>query len=62
MRSRGSAKSPSQQLGNFTDDASLGPKLTKIASNDKAYRVRAAALNALGEIKAPNAYDTLTAA
>ena len=51
-----------QELGGFTDDASLGPQLTAIATNDKAYRVRAAALNALGEIKAPNAYDVLTAA
>ena len=37
-------------------------ELTEIAANDKAYRVRAAALNALGDIKAPNAYDVLTAA
>lgn len=51
-----------QELGGFTDDASLGPQLTEIATNDKAYRVRAAALNALGDIKAPNAYDVLTAA
>src|SRR5271163_1510327 len=51
-----------QELGGFTDDASLGQQLTEIATNDKAYRVRAAALNALGEIKAPNAYDVLTAA
>jgi aminopeptidase N len=51
-----------QELGGFTDDASLGPQLTEIATNDKAFRVRAAALNALGEIKAPNAYDVLTAA
>jgi aminopeptidase N len=50
-----------QELGGFTDDASLGPQLTEIATNDKAFRVRAAALNALGEIKAPNAYDVLTA-
>ncbi|MGA7030395.1 MAG: M1 family aminopeptidase [Candidatus Acidiferrales bacterium] len=51
-----------QQLGNFSEDGSLGPKLTEIASTDKAYGVRAAALNAIGEIKAPNAYDILTAA
>jgi len=51
-----------QELGGFTDDASLGPQLTAIATNDRAYRVRAAALNALGAIKAPNAYDVLTAA
>ncbi len=51
-----------QELGGFTDDKSLAPQLTEIAANDKAYRVRAAALNALGDIKAPNAYDVLTAA
>jgi HEAT repeat protein len=51
-----------QELGGFTEDASLGPQLTAIATNDKAYRVRAAALNALGDVKAPNAYDVLTAA
>ena len=51
-----------QELGGFTEDKSLGPQLTEIAANDKAYRVRAAALNALGDIKAPNAYDVLTAA
>jgi hypothetical protein len=51
-----------QELGGFTDDKSLGPQVTEIAANDKAYRVRAAALNALGDIKAPNAYDVLTAA
>ena len=51
-----------EQLGNFKDDASLGPKLTEIAANDKAYRVRAKALGALGAIKAPNAYDTFIAA
>ena len=51
-----------QELGGFPDDKSLGPVLTEIAANDKAYRVRAAALGALGEIKAPNAYDVLTAA
>jgi hypothetical protein len=51
-----------QELGGFTEDASLGPQLTAIATNDKGYRVRAAALNALGDIKAPNAYDVLSAA
>jgi aminopeptidase N len=51
-----------QQLGHFPSDTSLGSKLTEIASTDKAYSVRAAALNAIGEIKAPQAYETLTAA
>ena len=51
-----------QQLGMFKDDASLGPKLTDIAANDKAFRVRAAALHSLAGIKAANAFDLLTAA
>ncbi len=51
-----------QELGEFKDDSKLGPKLTEIAANDKAYRVRGAALTALGGIKAPNAYEVLTAA
>ncbi|MGA7921118.1 MAG: M1 family aminopeptidase [Candidatus Acidiferrales bacterium] len=51
-----------QQLGNFTSDSSLGSRLIEIASKDKAYTVRAAALNAIGEIKDPKAYETLTAA
>jgi aminopeptidase N len=55
-------KAAVQQLGNFTDDPSLAPKLIEIASQDTAYGVRAAALNAIGEIKAPKAYDILTAA
>jgi aminopeptidase N len=50
------------QLGSFTDDSSLAAQLNQIAIKDKAFRVRAAALNALGEIKAPDAYQTLTAA
>lgn len=55
-------KAAVQQLGNFTDDPSLAPRLIEIASKDTAYGVRAAALNAIGEIKAPKAYDILTAA
>ena len=51
-----------QQLGNFPDEPSLAAKLTEIASKDKAYGVRAAALDAIGEIKAPNAYELLTSA
>ncbi|HKO05706.1 MAG TPA: M1 family aminopeptidase [Candidatus Acidoferrales bacterium] len=50
------------QLGNFKDAASLGPKLTEIAANDKAYRVRAAALGSLARVKAANAFETLAAA
>ncbi|HKO05705.1 MAG TPA: M1 family aminopeptidase, partial [Candidatus Acidoferrales bacterium] len=51
-----------EQLGNFKDDAGLGPKLAEIAANDKAYRVRAAALGSLAKLKAANAFDTLAAA
>jgi aminopeptidase N len=52
-----------EELGNFKDDAgALGPKLIEVAANDKAYRVRAAALYSLGQLKAPNAYDALVAA
>ncbi len=50
------------QLGKFKDDPSLGPRLTEFATDDKAFRVRGAALRSLAEIKAPNAYDTLIAA
>lgn len=50
------------QLGHFKGDAALGPRLTDLAANDKAWTVRGAALGALAEIKAPNAFDTLTAA
>jgi aminopeptidase N len=51
-----------QQLGSFTDDPSLAAKLVEISTKDKAYGVRAAALSAIGEIKAPKAYDILSAA
>ncbi len=48
-------------LGNFKEDASLGPRLTAIAANDPAYRVRGAALMSLASIKVPNAFDVLVA-
>jgi len=48
-------------LGEFKEDASIGPRLTSIAANDPAYRVRAAALLALGQVKAPHAFDLLAA-
>jgi len=51
-----------RELGNFKDDASLPPQLAGIATGDAAYRVRSAALTALAQIKAPNAFDVLTAA
>jgi aminopeptidase N len=51
-----------EQLGHFKQDRSLAPKLLDIAANDKAYRVRAAALDSLAAIQAPDAYDILVAA
>jgi aminopeptidase N len=51
-----------RELGKFKDDSSLASKLAGVAAGDSAYRVRAAALSALAEIKAPNAYDVLTSA
>lgn len=49
-------------LAAFKQDSSLPEKLTAIAANDSAYRVRGAALIALGETKSPNAFDVLTSA
>ena len=50
------------QLGRFHDDAVLVPRLTEIFHNDVTFRVRAAALSALGDTKAPGARDTLESA
>jgi aminopeptidase N len=47
------------QLGKFSDDPALAARLTEIASKDSAYRVRAAALLALGQRKAEGAMGTL---
>ena len=47
------------QLGHFHDDAVLVPRLTGIFHDDTAYRVRAAALIALGDTRATDARDTL---
>jgi aminopeptidase N len=49
-----------EQLGEFKGDSTLGSKLAEIAATDKAYSVRAAALEAVGELNAPNAFETLT--
>jgi aminopeptidase N len=51
-----------RELGFFGGDTSLPSRLAEIESSDPAYRVRAAALEALASIKAPDAYDMLTAA
>jgi len=47
------------QLSRFSSDSSLDIRLTEISAKDSAYRVRAAALLALGQRKAPNAAATL---
>jgi aminopeptidase N len=48
-------------LGSFKQDQDVAVRLTDLAAHDSAYRVRAAALRTLGELKAPNAFDILTA-
>jgi aminopeptidase N len=48
-------------LGNFKDDRSLASRLADVASNDPAYSVRAAAIESLAAMRAPNAYDILSA-
>ena len=49
-------------LGNFKDDKDAFAKLQSVAEQDTSYRARAAALQALGKLKAPNAFATLNAA
>src|SRR5260370_33920510 len=49
-------------LGNFKDDAAVAAKLEAVAEHDDSYRARAAALQALGRLKAPKAFETLDAA
>ena len=49
-------------LGNFKDDAAIAAKLESLAKQDNSYRARAAALQALGALKAPKAFATLDAA
>ena len=48
-------------LGNFADNAEINAKLESVAKEDKSFRARGAALQALGKIKAPNALATLNA-
>jgi aminopeptidase N len=43
-------------------DASLGSELQRIAETDRSYYVAAAAYAAMGQVKAPNAYDALVKA
>ncbi len=49
-------------LANFKDDPAIVAKLNSIAGDDSSYRARAAALQALGRLKAPSALATLDAA
>ena len=49
-------------LANFKDDPAIVAKLTSIAGDDSSYRARAAALQALGRLKAPGALATLEVA
>ncbi len=49
-------------LGRFKGDSNVDSTLASTASGDPAYRVRAAALLALAEVKAPGAFDVLAAA
>jgi aminopeptidase N len=49
-------------LANFKDDPAVVAKLNSIAGDDSSYRARAAALQALGRLKAPGALPTLEAA
>lgn len=49
-------------LGRFKGDSNVASTLASTASGDPAYRVRSAALLALAEVKAPGAFDVLSAA
>jgi aminopeptidase N len=49
-------------LGSFKEDTAITAKLEGIAKDDSSYRARASALQALGKLKAPNAFATLEAA
>ena len=49
-------------LANFKDEPAIVAKLNSIAGDDSSYRARAAALQALGRLKAPGALATLDAA
>jgi aminopeptidase N len=51
-----------QSLGSLKETAEITAKLELIAREDSSYRARAAALGAIGRMKTPKAYETLTAA
>jgi aminopeptidase N len=50
------------ELRRFHDDVTIPDKLNEIAAKDPTYRVRAAALGALANLKTPDAFETLNAA
>ena len=49
-------------LGSFKDNADVATRLRAIADQDTSYRARAAALQALGKLKAPNSFAILESA
>jgi HEAT repeat protein len=49
-------------LGSFKDDKDVLTKLQNVAEQDSSYRARAAALQAIGKLKAPNAFAILNSA
>ena len=49
-------------LGNIKNDAAITAKLESVVKEDNSYRARAAALQAFGRLKTPNAFATLEAA
>lgn len=51
-----------EALGKFKDEPAIKAKLEAMARGDSSYLTRAAALQAIGRMKTPNAFDVLTAA
>ena len=49
-------------MGNFSGNAEVAEKIEGIAKEDRSYRARAGALQALGQLRTPNALGTLEAA
>jgi aminopeptidase N len=49
-------------LGHFKDNTQVTVKLEDVAKDDPSYRARAGALQAIGRLKSPNAYDMLVVA
>jgi HEAT repeat protein len=47
-------------IGEFKNEASAPPTLETVARDDRSYRARASALQALGHLKSPNAFGILT--